>query len=160
GRTPGTWTARVARGRAGLRRSSRWPVSENGEDAVMERIWASTDGAGDLSHRMPADDLALPSRGDALAVLRPAIEAQGGPVLVTGEPGVGKPWVWRRLQAEMGRPWRWLAVDVPPGIDPPALYRLIGHGLGIPAPVVGARCHGDEGDRLALADFLREAADD
>src|SRR5262245_13903015 len=92
----------------------RPPGSRNGEDATMDRVWASTDGAGDLARRPATDELALPSRGEAIVALRPVLEAQVGPVLVTGEAGVGKTWLWRRLQAEMLPSWRWAVVDVPP----------------------------------------------
>lgn len=117
----------------------------------MDRVWAGTNGASDLSRRSPSEDFALPSRGEAIVAVRPAIEAQVGPVLMTGEAGVGKTWLWRRLQSEMSPNWRWSVLDVPPVIDPAALYHLIGHGLGLPASAVA-----DEA-RLALADFLREA---
>src|SRR4051812_26548365 len=68
---------------------------------LMDRILASNEGTGsgrgDLTRRPATEDFALPSRGDALVTLRPALEGHVGPVLVTGEPGVGKSWLWRRL---------------------------------------------------------------
>jgi type II secretory pathway predicted ATPase ExeA len=120
----------------------------------MERLWAGTSGTDDQERRSPAEEFALPSRGEAIVALRPVLEAQAGPVLVTGEAGVGKTWLWRRLQAEMPLSWRWVVVDVPPAIDATALYPLIGHGLGLPARRVVW------GDRLVLADFLLEATAD
>ena len=59
-------------------------------------------------------------------------EAQAGPVLVTGEAGVGKTWLWRRLQAEMPRSWRWVVVDLPPALDSASLSRLMALA-GVPA---------------------------
>src|SRR3954462_7348133 len=98
----------------------------------MDRIRAITSEATAPARRSPSDDFALPSRGEAIIALRPAIEAQAGPLLVTGEPGVGKTWLWRRLHAETPHSWRWTVVDVPPSIDPATFYHLIGHGLGLP----------------------------
>jgi general secretion pathway protein A len=117
-----------------------------------DRIWASRDATGDSSGRTSAEDFALPSRGDALAALRPALEAQTGPLLVTGEPGVGKTWLCRRLQAEMPVAWRWALVDLPPALEPSAFYPLIAHRLGL----------ADSGGsaRLTLSDFLRETTAD
>jgi type II secretory pathway predicted ATPase ExeA len=126
----------------------------------MDRNWPGRDGSGGLeldwnpapARPSPAESVALPSRGEAIVVLRLALEGKLGPALITGEPGVGKTWLWRRLQAEMPLPWRWRGVDVPPSIDPGGLYSLIGHGLGLPPTRHEARA------RLALADFFREAA--
>jgi general secretion pathway protein A len=120
----------------------------------MDLIWADTDANRDRVRRAPADVFALPSRAAAIVALRPALEAQAGPVLVTGEAGVGKTWLWRRLLAEMPPPWRWLVVDIPPEVDPEGFYRLIGHSLGLPAPTSADRA------RLALSDFLRESTAD
>jgi type II secretory pathway predicted ATPase ExeA len=109
-------------------------------------------GPGGLTHRDRADEFALPSRGAAISALRAALELRAGPVLLTGEAGVGKTWLWRRLEAEMPGSWRWVVVDVPPAIEPSTLYLLIGHGFGLPDR--GIR----EGTRMALSDFLREAS--
>src|SRR5262245_38333712 len=120
----------------------------------MDHVWASTIGAGDPVRRAPSEEFALPSRGEAIVALRLALEAQAGPLLVTGEAGVGKTWLWRRLMAELPVSWRRAVVDVSPALDPAALYHLIGHGLGLPVAGVAA------GARLALAESLREATAD
>jgi general secretion pathway protein A len=122
----------------------------------MDRIWASMDGTGGLPRRTSAEDFALPSRGEAIVALRPALDAQAGPILVTGEAGVGKTWLCRRLVADLPPPWRSVLVDVPPAIDPATLYNLIGHRLGLAA----SQGAGADQARLALANFLREAMAD
>jgi general secretion pathway protein A len=120
----------------------------------MDRIWAGTDGTSDTPRRTSAEDFALPSRGEAIVAIRPTLDAPAGPILLTGEPGVGKTWLCRRLQAELPPPWHWVLVDMPPAVDPTTLYHLIGHCLGLPA------ASGADAARLALADFLREATAD
>jgi general secretion pathway protein A len=132
-------------------RACEFSTARNGEDATMDRIWASTDGIGDLPRRTSAEDFALPSRGTAIVALRSALESQGGPILVTGEPGVGKTWLCRRLQAEMPPPWRWVLVDLPPDTEVGELYQRLGHILGLTTAASA------EPARLGLADFLREA---
>jgi general secretion pathway protein A len=120
----------------------------------MDRIWRGTDRDGDRAQRSPGEVFTLPSRAEAVVALRSTLEAQAGPVLVTGEPGVGKTWLCRRLEADLPPPWRWVVVDIPPAIDATAFYDLIGHSLGLP------HAGGEAPGRLALVDFLREAASD
>jgi general secretion pathway protein A len=112
------------------------------------------DGTTAADRRAAGEEVALPSRAEALDALRSALKAQAGPVLVTGEPGVGKTWLYRRLLAELPPPWRSVIVDVPPEVDPRTLCNLIAHRLGLTAtgPADAAR--------LALADFLGEATAD
>lgn len=71
----------------------------------------------------------LPSRQPAWDLCLGALEA--GPILVTGESGVGKTWLWRRLESHAAASWCWLGVDLTPANDPADLYRLMGHGLGL-----------------------------
>ncbi len=86
--------------------------------------------------------------------MRAAIEARTGPVLLTGEAGVGKTWLWHRLRSEMPGSWRWVSVDLSPANDPAEFYRLIGYGLGL------SGADRPDASRLALAEFLQEGAVD
>ncbi len=97
-----------------------------------------------------AGALILDSRREALASLRTAILRKSGPVLLTGEAGSGKTWLWRRLAGELASNWRWIGVDLSPADVPTDLYRLIAHALGLPS------AEGQGGSRTALASFLEE----
>ena len=100
---------------------------------MMERVWASP--KDDRERHRAARDLfeafVLPSRAAALASLRAALEAQEGPALVTGEAGVGKTWLWRRLRADRPASWHWVDVELSPTDAPADFYRAIGHALGL-----------------------------
>jgi general secretion pathway protein A len=98
--------------------------------------------------------LTLPSRTAALGALRRAVEAQTGAVLLTGEAGVGKTWLWRQLRAEGIPPWRWACLDLTPAIDPRGFYRLVGHAIGLSDLDDPSR------SRAMLSDFLAEGSDD
>jgi type II secretory pathway predicted ATPase ExeA len=120
----------------------------------MDRNWAGTGSKSDLARQPSSEDFVLPSRGEAIERLRAALAIAEGPSLVTGEAGVGKTWLWRRLQAEMAPPWRWASVDLTPATDATEFFRLIGYGLGL----TGRAALGES--RLDLADFLKERAAD
>src|SRR5262249_7715916 len=100
-------------------------------------------------------DLPVSSRRGALATLRQAVLAGGaGPVLITGEPGSGKSWLWRRLLAELPGPWRSICVDMSRALDALEFLRLIAAGLDLAIPDrLGAA-------RLALAKAIREESAD
>jgi type II secretory pathway predicted ATPase ExeA len=98
-----------------------------------------------------ADDLPVPSRREALETLRKEVTVENvGPVLLTGEPGAGKTWLWRRFVRELPAQWHWLSVDMSESLNAPEFLELIGHGLGISS--------GDRlgASRLALARALEE----
>jgi type II secretory pathway predicted ATPase ExeA len=120
----------------------------------MDRNWAGTRGKGDPARQPSSEDIVLPSRGEAIERLRAAVPIAEGPLLVTGEAGVGKTWLWRRLQAEMTSPWRWASVDLTPATDATEFFRLIGYDLGLSG-------RADLGEsRRELADFLTERCAD
>ena len=102
-------------------------------------------------------DFALPSRLAAIeacrAALQPGEGGEAGPILLTGEAGAGKTWLWRRLAAERREGCRWLAVDLAPSSDPAELHRSLGHALGLAGS-------GPDRDRRPLADFLAEQAEE
>lgn len=120
---------------------------------MMARVWAppQDDGERRRSARDLFEAFVLPSRAAVLASLRAALEAQEGPALVTGEAGVGKTWLWRRLRADRPASWHWVDVDLSPTDDPADFYRAIGHALG----QIGAG--GTSPSRLDLADSLVQA---
>ncbi len=114
----------------------------------MDRPTTRTDAD---AHGLPADRFGaflLPSRRPAWDACLGSLEA--GPILLTGDSGVGKTWLWRRLEGHAPASWRWVGVDLTPANDPGDLYRLIGHGLGL----LGARTLG--ASRVDLADHLAE----
>jgi len=96
----------------------------------------------------PRDAFVPPSRRLALEICRATLEA--GPILLTGDAGAGKTWLWRRLAAENGRPRRWLGVDSTPSEGPDDFYRLIAREIGL-APTGPSRT-----TRAEIADFLAD----
>jgi general secretion pathway protein A len=100
-------------------------------------------------------ELLVSSRRDALETMRRAITVDGaGPILLTGEPGTGKTWLWRRLVSELPAGWRWLSVEMSEAIDALEFLALINHGLGIShAGRLGSA-------RLALSRALLDEASD
>jgi hypothetical protein len=115
----------------------------------MDRPTTRTDADARGSRLDPHEAFVLPSRRPALNRCRGAIEAGGGigigPILLTGNAGVGKTWLWRRLRDESPPSRRWIGVDLTPANDPAEFYRLIAHELGRIEPT-----------RVDLVDYLAE----
>lgn len=105
----------------------------------------------------PADDFVLPSRRAALEALEASLEAEAGPVLVSGEPGVGKSWICRKLRTTSRPDWQWACVALSPAIGPLELYSLILHAIGLPGERDIASALSALGDALeeSIADGLR-----
>ncbi len=106
--------------------------------------------------RPRSHDQAVASRRAALESLRStAVETDdSGLILITGESGAGKSWLWRELAGEMPHTWRFAAVEVAPALEPIDFLSLIADRLGLePEGRVGAI-------RLAVARALQDEAAD
>ncbi len=95
------------------------------------------------------DDFILPSRGAALTRCLDGLV--DGPILITGDAGIGKSWLAGRVAAVSTRTRRWISVDLAPSIGPESLIRTIGHRLGLEAT---------SADRLTLGDALADESAD
>ena len=101
-------------------------------------------GTDAIAKRNQAGDLIVSSRRHAFETLRNEVAIDGsGPVLLTGEPGTGKTWLWHRLVRELPPRWRWVSVEMSEAMDSRDFFGLIGHGLGI-----------STGDRMAAARLI------
>ncbi len=116
-------------------------------DRPMYRPDAGARGPGRAADAR--DRFVLPSRRPALDMVRDALDA--GPVLLTGEAGVGKTWLWRRLADDDAPGRSWVEVDLTPADDPASFLRMVGHGLGLAGP---------GSSRTDLGDLLAEFAAD
>lgn len=103
----------------------------------------------DADDRITRIDLAEPAAylpPSRAATLDAALAALGqGPILVTGDAGVGKTWLADRLMGR-ARANRWVAVDLTPTEGPADFYRQVARGLGLE---VGSTARADIADALA-----------
>jgi general secretion pathway protein A len=120
----------------------------------MEELGGNPDAGAARPRTYSLDDFTLPSHLVPLSTLRAALASQNGPVLLVGEPGAGKTWLWRRLRSERMATWRWAVVELTPAVGPSGFYRLMGHSLGI------GELNDPATARAAVCDFLREASTD
>ena len=124
----------------------------------MDRPTTRTDADAPGSRLGPHEAFVLPSRRPALDLCRDAARAGAGkraatgPVLVTGDAGVGKTWLWRRLEGEASPSCRWIGVDLTPTNDPDDFYHLVAHELRLIDPGAGGKAV----SRVELIDHLAE----
>lgn len=86
----------------------------------------------DSSEATRAGGLAVSSRRQALEMLRSAAGCgRPRPILLTGESGTGKTWLWRRFTRELPASWRWLSVEMTGAMEVSEFLELVGHELGI-----------------------------
>lgn len=76
----------------------------------------------------------LPSRQRAYSILREAVEMSRGPIVIGGGAGVGKTWLWRRLEAESPVGREWISVTVSPEMKASDLLILIAFHIGARTP--------------------------
>jgi general secretion pathway protein A len=112
-------------------------------------------GVGIRGPRANPRDLPVSSRRAALETFRQTVVSEGaGLLLLTGEPGAGKTWLWRRLVRDLPTTWRWVCVELSEALDALEFLRMIGDGLGIAVPdQLGAA-------RLAVASALADESTD
>ncbi len=96
----------------------------------------------------------LPSRNEARAALESALAHENGPILLTGDAGVGKTWLHRRIRAALSTSYRWLEIDLTPSVDPLEFQRLILQGFGYDTSASLAQTRG------LLSDLLVDASSD
>jgi type II secretory pathway predicted ATPase ExeA len=120
----------------------------------MDRDSAVGTLGGGREHSDPLASFALPSRAEARAIGCAALQSNTGPVLITGEPGIGKTWLWQRLADTLPLERPTLAIDLTPATDPRTLFGAIAHQMGWQE--TGSACD----PRLRLADMLAESTAD
>ena len=99
-----------------------------------------------------SDSSILPSRRQAIAALVQALEQGDGPILLTGEPGVGKTWVHRRARETISNVYHWVENDLTSTLDPIEFHRVILQSLGYDSRGGLAEARG------LLADFLVDSS--
>lgn len=122
----------------------------------MVRGWDANDAEPEPLTPPPAARFVLPSRQTAASLLASALESSEGPILLTGEPGIGKTWLRTQVAAGVVRPGRWVTVEAAGEQGPEALVRAIARAIGL--DLAEAREPGAA--RTLLADFLAEQAAD
>ena len=116
------------------------PTNRMDADARTERI------------ALPSVDLFLPpSRQLILDHCEQALV--NGPILLTGDAGIGKTWTLNRLIRQCPSV-RWVTIDLTPSDGPADFYRHLGRGLGLS----GSNSLGPS--RLDIADLLRDRSAD
>jgi type II secretory pathway predicted ATPase ExeA len=75
------------------------------------------------------ESLVLSSRREALDIAKRAIKL--GPIVITGEPGVGKTWLGQRLALEIDSPTSWIDVDLTPATSALDFLSSIASSLGL-----------------------------
>lgn len=122
----------------------------------MDRPTTRKDADARGSRLGPHEAFVLPSRRSAVDLCRAQLGPAGlnltspGPILLTGDAGVGKTWLWRTLEAEAPANHDWVAVDLTPANSPSDFFRLISHELGLSDPACTST------GRVELIDFLAE----
>jgi type II secretory pathway predicted ATPase ExeA len=109
-------------------------------------LWPETGTPDRTPSRGPTSGI-LPSRRNALEAIRVAIARGNGPVVLSGEPGVGKSLIRRKLQDARKLGGAWITVEVAPRSSVRDFYGLMTRELRV--DVVGF-------GRPELADFLAE----
>src|SRR5690349_19241964 len=97
-----------------------------------------------------AEGYLLPSRSAAFQASRAALAFGAGPLLVSGEAGVGKTWLGRRLAAGLPAELRAVAIDATPTTGPERLFRALAGSLGLAG----------NDPRQSVQDYLAERAFD
>ncbi len=118
----------------------------------MDRANAPDESLGYAAATASRQASMLPSRVQAKATLESVLGHEDGPVLLTGEAGVGKTWLHRQTRASFPDSYRWLEVDMSASVDPVEFQRLILQGLGYEANAGLAEGRG------LIADLLIDAS--
>jgi hypothetical protein len=125
----------------------------------MDRNRTDRIGVGDLAYSEDLEKsggwIPLASRRSGFEKVRAGIfNHSRGAILITGEGGAGKTWLWTQVVESLPSSWRTVSVDLTSGLGPAEFLLLVGHGLGLEvSPGLAAA-------RLQVAAALRDEAAD
>ncbi len=125
----------------------------------MDRERSKNGPSHDLGSSSPAilSMPLLPSRQRAYAILKDATDRARGPIVIGGPAGVGKTWIWKRLEAESPVGREWVSVCASPEMTAVDLLVLTAYQFGATLP---RRAEHQLGLlRAALLDRLSSLAD-